>query len=351
MSVALAGSGRIRMGIYAAATGGLALLVALIMYEGYGGIIRALEIAGWGLFWLVPLHLAVVTLDARGWWLLLRPRDPGKRAGWGFLAWVASVRDGVSNLLPVARVGGDLVGIRLVTTRGLPGAAVTASVLVEISITTINQFLFAMLGLALLFYRVRINPLLLHLAIGMFLALPLAFGLLVLLRYGSVFERFQRLLENVLGGRGRLGALLGDASRLDAEIRALYGHTWRVVRCGLWQMAGLLAGSAEIWLALKLLDHPVGLVIPVILESLAQSLRQLAFMVPGGLGVQEAGFVLFGGMLGLDSETALSLSLARRLRELGFGVPMILSWRWAEGRRLRAVLTARSPDARDGRLQ
>lgn len=328
---------RIKVGVYVAGLAGLGLMVALILYDGYNDILNALELAGWGLLWLLPLHLLPVGLDARGWRVLLSPRDPGNRAGWSFLVWVASVRDGVSNLLPVARVGGDLVGIRLVIMRGLSGAAVTASVLVEMSATTINQYLFAVLGLVLLFYQVKVSPLLVHVAIGLFLAFPVVVGLLALLRYGSVFERLERLLENMLGGRGTLTPLLGDASVLDDEIRTLYGRILRVLRCGLWQFAGLLAGSAEIWLVLKLLHHPVGFATPIILESLAQTIRHVAFMVPAGLGVQEAGFVLFGSMLGLSGDLAMTLSLAKRLRELAYGIPMILSWQWVEGRRLRAL--------------
>ncbi|HYW93706.1 MAG TPA: lysylphosphatidylglycerol synthase domain-containing protein [Gammaproteobacteria bacterium] len=331
---------RLRLGVYAAATAGLGMMIGLILYSGFGGILRALELAGWGLLLLVPLHLAVLALDARGWWLLLRPRDPQDRAGMGFLLWAASVRDGVSNLLPVARVGGDLVGIRLLMLRGIRGAAAAASVLVEISTTAVNQVLFALLGLVLLCYRVDVSPLLLRLIIGATLALPAGLGLIALLHYGSLFGRLQRLLERLLGARSGMAAMLGDARGLDAEIRALYRQAWRVLRCGLWQLAGMVAGSAEIWLALKLLGHPAGWVEPVIFESLAQALRHAAFLIPAGLGVQEAGFVVVGGMLGLGSDVSLALSLARRLRELAFGVPMILWWRWVEGRRLRSLITS-----------
>jgi len=344
---------RVRLWLYLAATCGICLTAALVVKDGYRGILSTLELAGWGLLWLVPIRAAALALDARGWWLMLRPGDPKHRAGWGFLTWVANVRDGVSNLLPVARVGGDLLGIRLVMMRGLGGAAVTASVLVEISITLINQFLFALLGLVLLVDRIRPDPLLLRLTIGVSLALPLALSLLALLRYGSVFQRLRRALKNVLGGDGKLTSLLGDAAVLDDEIRVLCGRMTRLIRCGLWQLAGMLVGAVEIWFTLKLLHHPVGLVTPLILESLTQALRQIGFAVPAGLGVQEAAFVMLGGMLGLSGDLALSLALARRLRELACGIPMILSWQWVEGRRLRTLFSApfrlprKRPDSAD----
>ncbi len=337
---------RIKLGVYITALAGLGLLVALLLYSGFDDIIDALEVAGWGLFWLVPLHLLPMGMDARGWRILLASRDPRRRAGWGFLVWVASVRDAVSSLLPVARVGGDLVGIRLVMLRGINGAVVSATVLVEMCATAVNQYLLAVLGLILLFYEVGLDPLLVHVAIGLLLALPLLAGMLSLLRFGSIFQRLQRLVEKIMGGRDKLTPLLGDVSALDGEIRALFAQPVRVVRFGLWQFAGMVVGSVEIWVTLRLLHHPVGVVKPVILESLSQVVRHLAFMIPAGLGVQEAGFVVFGGLLGLGGNLALALSLANRLRELAFGIPVIVSWQFVEGRRLRRLFRLRSLRAR-----
>jgi uncharacterized membrane protein YbhN (UPF0104 family) len=65
--------------------------------------------------------------------------------------------------------------------------------------------------------------------------------------------------------------------------------------------------------------------------------RLLAFMVPAGLGVQEAGLVLFGQALGISSELALSVSMAKRMREVLCGLPSLLSWQWMEARRLRRL--------------
>ncbi|MGN4075784.1 lysylphosphatidylglycerol synthase domain-containing protein, partial [Burkholderia gladioli] len=58
--------------------------------------------------------------------------------------------------------------------------------------------------------------------------------------------------------------------------------------------------------------------------------RHAAFMVPGGLGVQEATVVLLAQMFGVDRETALSLALVKRARELLFGALALVSWQGAE---------------------
>ena len=75
----------------------------------------------------------------------------------------------------------------------------------------------------------------------------------------------------------------------------------------------------------------------MMLEGLTQAVRLLAFMVLAGLGVQEAGLVLFGHALGISGELALSVSMAKRMREVLCGLPSLLSWQWMEGRRLKGL--------------
>jgi hypothetical protein len=66
------------------------------------------------------------------------------------------------------------------------------------------------------------------------------------------------------------------------------------------------------------------------LESLTQAAKSVFFMVPAALGVQEAGLMGVGLLLGLGPDMALALSLAKRLREVLFGVPALLVWQWKE---------------------
>ena len=72
------------------------------------------------------------------------------------------------------------------------------------------------------------------------------------------------------------------------------------------------------------------------LESMTQAVRHVAFVIPAGLGVQEAGLVIFGHALGISSELAIAVSMAKRIREVLCGLPSLISWQWLEGRRLQA---------------
>jgi glycosyltransferase 2 family protein len=67
-----------------------------------------------------------------------------------------------------------------------------------------------------------------------------------------------------------------------------------------------------------------------VIESLIQAVSSAAFFVPGGLGVQEGGFVLIGGALGLEPATCLALAGARRIRDLLIFVPGLFAWQIAE---------------------
>lgn len=311
---------------------GLALLIGLVVHGGSAEILALLATAGWGLLWLVPFHALPIALDAEGWRVLLRHRDAGSRAQLPFLWWIASVREAVGRLLPVGGVGGEVVGIRLTLWRVPDGAAVTASVVMETLLTIVNVYLFVAAGLCLAI-ALDGGDLAGALLGGLAATLPVPALLYALLRHGAVFARIERAMVGMLGEESRVAALFGDAGRLDTELQALFARRRELGISLLWQLAGMVAGSFEVWLALRLLGQPISPLAAIALEALGLSVRHFAFFVPAGLGVQEMGFVLFGRLLGVPPDAAVALSLAKRVRELGYGIPALLSWQWAELRR------------------
>jgi len=95
-------------------------------------------------------------------------------------------------------------------------------------------------------------------------------------------------------------------------------------------LLGWIVGTGEVWLALHFLGSPVGWTEALLLESLGQAIRGAAFAIPGSLGVQEGGYLLLARLIGLPPEAALALSLAKRARELLFGLPGIVYLHFAE---------------------
>ena len=298
---------------YLGALLGLMLLLVLVLRADWAAMLQSLLSAGWQLLWLAPYRLVYFVLYAIGWLILLRPYDPQRRAGLGYLVWVATVREGIDRLLPVASVGGGIVGVRLVRWRGLDAISVAATVITEVLLTLVVVYVFTAMGLLLLIHlRLAGGDAYRHLVAAFLLSLPIPLVTLLLLRYGSVFQRLQGFLYRLVGS----SSLAEGAAALDRELRSCLHRGWALTRTAALQFAGFLSGAFEVWFALRLFGHPIDATAALMLESMTQAVRHLAFIVPAGLGVQEAGLIVFGQMIGISSELgrARALALARDMR-------------------------------------
>lgn len=326
---------------YIAGILGLGVAIALVAHQGWSEIMAAIDHAGWPLLWLLPFHVLPLLLDVVGWRVLIAPRDPHRQATVPFLFWVAAIREASNRLLPVANIGGEIIGIRLVKWRGIGGAATAASVIMEVLLTLVNQYLFTALGIILLIELTSNISAFSTVISALAASVPLPIFLIILLRHGKVFSRLEGFAEKLLGGRSTLTELI-DGANLDQEIREQYSRPLRLIVATGWQFAGYVTGSFETWLALHLLGFPISVWDAIAIEAVTQALRHIIFVVPAGLGVQEGGLVLFGNMIGLPPEASVALSLVKRMREVAFGLPALISWQWAEARRLYTGASART---------
>jgi putative membrane protein len=303
---------------------GIAVLIALALHGGMGDVLHAIRSAGFVLLWLVPLHALPLLLDAQAWWVLL-----GKRVSLAYLWWVATVREAVSRLLPVASIGGEIVGVRLARWRLDDTGVVTASVIVEVLVTLAVQYVFAALGLVLIVAQTGHDDLLVTIGAALLLSVPLPVVVFVLLRRGGLFHAIERWCARLpVSAHWDVGRIGG--ARLDAAIDALLCEPRLLLRAFIWQSAGYAVGASEVYLALWMLGHPVSVGGALAVEALTQAARHAAFFVPSGVGVQEAVVVLLARMFGVDEQTALSLALVKRMREVVFGCVALASWQAAE---------------------
>ena len=302
---------------------GLAVMVALVIREGAQSIVSLLTTAGWLLLLLVPLHAVPLLLDVMGWRVLILGRS---RIFALFL--IASIREAINRLLPVASIGGEIVGVRLLTRQGISGTVAATSVIVEMLLILVAQYLFLTLGVACLLHitgSVKATEALLIAVAG---GLPVVLLLIWLLRSGAFFRAIKRLASRMLGSDGKASTVLSQLTHLDRAIRELTSAHGRLARAIVWQLAGLIGSCSETWLALRWLGHPLSLAAALALESLTLAARSLFFVAPAGLGVQEAGLIGVGHVLGLGSDVAIALSLAKRMREILFGLPALAAWQW-----------------------
>lgn len=118
----------------------------------------------------------------------------------------------------------------------------------------------------------------------------------------------------------RIGEL-GEAFRAIGQQRRQIVASWA------WHLAAWGAGALETYVSMWALGLAPSLTQALIVEGLAQAAKVVGFAIPGALGVQEGGYLLLGGALGLAPDQAMALSLLRRLRELTLGGVGLVLWR------------------------
>nr|USU31013.1 lysylphosphatidylglycerol synthase domain-containing protein [Methylobacterium sp. OTU13CASTA1] len=298
------------------------------------------RIGALGLIGIVLVRAAIVATCGFAWARLLTGLAQVEAGAFLILRFV---REGINVLLPVASVGGDVVGGRLLTFWGVAGSLAAASILVDMLMQVATQGLFALLGVVLLAQvgGGTAEALATWTAGALAVTAVIVAAFFAVQRSGAARDLVRRSTDRMRRWAGaavtpRNGAPGGVYDALDA--------VWAPDRRGALA-AGfglhLLAwgmGAVEIWIALACIGvEGVPWTEIVVIEALSQAIKSAAFPVPSGLGVQEGGFVLLGGLFGLDPGTALALSLAKRVPDVVLGVPALIAWQMLEARRATVV--------------
>ena len=310
---------------------GTALFVFLIADQGFASVLDAASAAGWGVLAVAAFHVAPMLGDTFAWLTLMSSRERLALPAAIRIRWIG---ESVNNLLPAAPVSGELVRTRLAMFGGMTGPAAGATVTADLTFGALSQVVFSLLGVGALLYLGAAfgNAIVAAISVGLVVVGALLGIFLVLQNFG-LFRYLAGKLAGVARGRAWLD-LVGGAERIDAELTALYARRAGVTWSLFWRLAAWLAGAGEIWFGMYFLGHPIGLIEAVMVESVIQSIRAAAFAIPGGLGVQEAGFVLLGSFIGMGPDISLALALIRRTRELLFGIPGLVAWQIQEGHRV-----------------
>jgi len=301
---------------------GCALAVGVFATEDFHSVLAAARLVGGGLLWIVLWRFVAIILLALGWRQLFkaseRPAVPGT-----FLArWVG---ESVNTLLPVAQVGGEIVRGRLIMRwLGEAGAAVpltivVGAIIVDMTLNLTGQFALALAG-AWHVWRVA-NRSVLEIGVACLAALlPLA--LLAIAQQPAVLARAHR-------GFGRLAGKdrdTGGAAEFSTAVRAVYARTGDFLKALAFHLVSAFTRALETWLVLRMMSTPIGVMDAVMVEGLAGAFRTAAFLLPGGLGVQEGALLVISGWIGVPPAQALALALIKRARELLVGGSGLLAW-------------------------
>src|SRR5262249_14809080 len=123
---------------------GIAALVAVTIWSGLAAVGHAVISVGWGIFLVVMVRGVTVSVAAMGWGLLF-PAE--RQLQLGTCAALRFIGEAINVLLPMAQIGGDVIGTGLLTLYGVPAALGVSSVIVDVLLQAATQFLFAIIGL------------------------------------------------------------------------------------------------------------------------------------------------------------------------------------------------------------
>jgi glycosyltransferase 2 family protein len=303
---------------------GLSLFVALTFYEGAGDVAHAFASVGvFGALGIAAIRLTQTFLSGFAWRALL----PRRRPRVWLMCKLRWVRESINNLLPVAQVGGDLLGARLLRNNGVPGGRASASVVVDLLAQTATQVVFTLLGVFFLVDSGADTDLTFAILAGMVIMAPALAGFWLAPRVLSMgwLDKLAVHIEDMTGWASVSG-LPALREALDGILRRRSGLAAALaIHMGIW-----FIGVLEIWCALYLLGDPRSFTTALTIESLGHAVKAAGFLIPGAWGVQEGGFIALCAAFGIGSPTAIALSLTKRIPDFICGAPGLWVWRRME---------------------
>jgi putative membrane protein len=309
------------------AIAGFGFAAWLFAREDTSAIAALLAGAGAGLVLAGLTHVVSMVLNAKAWQLLMPVQA---RPGMRVMTLSVWVRESVNGLLPVARIGGEIISYRVLVRSRIAPPLAAASLMVDMALSVLSQMLFALAGVFLLVRSGTHAALAVQIALGLLILVPLI-AVFIIVQRGGIFGALAKIAGRLFAGR--LGALIDHSREADRAVNGMYARRSAIAGCFLWQCAGWLAGAIEIWAAAWFLGLPISAADAIAIEALIQAVSSAAFVVPAALGVQEGAFILAGAAVGLDAPASLSLAAARRIRDLVVFFPGLLAWSLLERNR------------------
>ena len=160
---------------------GLAVATAIIVGSGMDQVMLALKEAGWGIVWVATFHLITLVAASFGWQLLVPGKNRPSLAMFIYFMWI---RAAVNNLMPVARIGGEIASIRVMIAHGMRKNVAVATTIAELTLSIAAVFVFVVIGVLLFALRVNDKDIVSQLAWGLVLSTPLLAALAVVQKIG-----------------------------------------------------------------------------------------------------------------------------------------------------------------------
>ncbi|HVZ02593.1 MAG TPA: lysylphosphatidylglycerol synthase domain-containing protein [Dongiaceae bacterium] len=313
-----------RLRVAIGAVCGLAAAVFIFMQHDWGEVWDAVSLIGWGLLGLILWRFVSLLVAGSAWRLLF-----AKAGRPGFLMTLLArwVSESVNGLLPVAQVGGEFARARLVfhalKREGKPasGMDAAANVIVDMTLALAAQVAFTLVGL---WHLWQLNDHAIARIAGGVVVSVLPLVLLIVMQHQGALKG-----GSALAARFGLSRLVADESQehpLWARLAALYRRLPLSIGVTALHFVAWSVRAGEVWLAMRMMGHPIEVMDAVMIEGLLSAARTAGFLLPAGLGVQEGAILLLCGWAGIPGPLALALALLKRARELGVCLPGLGVW-------------------------
>jgi putative membrane protein len=298
---------------------GVVLLVVLLEHAGLDELHDQFD----QLRWLAPLvllpYLGVASLDVISWRQTL-PAAARATVPFHVLFLARMAGEAVNSVTPTATLGGEPVKAHLLRAYGVSVSDGLASIVVAKTALTIAQSLFTAIGIVGLLVVLGWMELAVLVFVVFAAILTGMTYLLLHVQQRNPVTTLWRTLARVIPRVGLVERFESAARSIDERLQDFYrGEPEAFAKSTIWNFAGWLFGVIEVQLMLTLMGHPISWLEAFVIEAVAQPIRAVAIVIPGGLGAQEWGGVTFcHDVLGMPEPVATTLWLLKRGRELVF---------------------------------
>ena len=274
------------------------------------------------LFFIILIHIPTLFFDAMAWKVFIK--NENFSILWSFIiTWVSQAS---GKFFPTGTVTGEFIRIYLGTKKGLSFHESSSTVFADLVIATFSLFLIASLS----FLIVLSNNVIFFQNDNSFY---IVISLLILLS-GCVFFYFfikRRLLKFFLNLKNPLNFKLKRNNiklllKIDYSLFKISSNKLNIFKATITRLLGWISGALEIYVFLMIINVEVSFVDVILIEAFTGLIRSVVFFIPAGLGVQELAFVIIGSHVGLSDSVSFSMAIGRRIREIGVGLPAILTW-------------------------
>lgn len=298
---------------------GVVMLGSLVYAMGNAEMLQQLATLGWWAPLLIVPYGIFALLDVKAWQCVF-PRAGARPSLW-YLYAVRLAGEAVNDFTPTAYMGGEPVKAYLLRRAGVSTTDAIASVMVAKTTLTAGQILFIVMGFALLVVRAHPSTQWVLALGGVALG---SYGFVAALVYWQrrgLLGSVARVLQRVTAWSHVVDRFAAHGRDVDRAVAVFYVERRRDFYLSIFlHWASWALGTAELLALIWLVGQQANWLDVTIVEALNQPVKAAGLVVPGTIGVQEAGGMLAFALMGVTPQLGLTVMLLRRVREIFYGL-------------------------------